>query len=278
MVNLKSTTSFIEGEKEARMKSISLYKPLDTPVHQLEPITKLFYVFAVILLPILWGSRWVTVGCIVMSLIFLKIGKVLKKAMPILACSSIIILTVIIIQGLFRAGNETPFIRLGKVVFYKEGLLFAVGIGLNVVNLILGFSVLVLTTKPSDLVEALVRKGLSPKIGYVISSVFQIIPQMSATMETISDAQRSRGLETEGGLLTRIKAFLPLIGPVVMNSLIATRERAIALEVRGFNSTKPKSYINTYEPKRIDHVIQGLILMIGVLSVIGRIFIWQHLL
>lgn len=260
------------------MKSISLYKPLDTPIHQLEPITKLYYVAAMLLLPVLWANRWGTAICILMSLIVLKMGKVLKRAMPILACSGIIILTVVVIQGLFRAGNKTPFIKLGKVIFYKEGLLFAVGIGLNVVNLILGFSVLVLTTKPSDLVEALVRKGLSPKMGYVISSVFQIIPQMSATMETISDAQRSRGLETEGKLLKRMKAFLPLIGPVVMNSLIATRERAIALEVRGFNSTKPKSYINAYEPRRIDRVIKGLILVIGGLSVIGRILIWQRLL
>ena len=260
------------------MKSISLYKPLDTPIHQLEPITKLYYVARVLLLPILWGNRWVTVGCIVMSVIMLKIGKVLKRTIPMLACSGIILLTVIVIQGLFRAGNETPLIKLGKVIFYKEGLLFAVGIALNVLNLILGFSVLVLTTKPSDLVEALVRKGLSPKIGYVISSVFQIIPQMSATMETISDAQRSRGLETEGKLITRMKAFVPLIGPVVMNSLIATRERAIALEVRGFNSTKPKSYINAYEPRRIDRMIKGVILVVVGLSVIGRILIWQRLL
>ena len=56
---------------------------------------------------------------------------------------------------------------------------------------------------------------------------------MTGTMNTITDAQRSRGLETEGSLLTRAKAFLPLISPVVMSSLINTRERAVALEVRG---------------------------------------------
>lgn len=52
---------------------------------------------------------------------------------------------------------------------------------------------------------------------------------MSGTMNTIMDAQRSRGLETEGNLITRAKSFLPLISPVVMSSLINTRERAIAL-------------------------------------------------
>ncbi|WDU84655.1 energy-coupling factor transporter transmembrane component T [Caloramator sp. Dgby_cultured_2] len=99
-----------------------------------------------------------------------------------------------------------------------------------------------LTTKPSDLIENLVRRGLSPKLGYVLASVLQIIPQMLSTMDTILDAQRSRGLETEGKLIKRLKAFIPLIGPAVMNSLISTRERAMALEMRGFNSNIKKTF------------------------------------
>ena len=99
----------------------------------------------------------------------------------------------------------------------------------------------VLTTKPAELVEDLEQAGFSPKIGYVISSVFQIVPQMSGTMNTIMDAQRSRGLETEGNLITRAKSFLPLISPVVMSSLINTRERAIALEIRGFEAGQKKT-------------------------------------
>ena len=62
------------------------------------------------------------------------------------------------------------------------------------------------------------------------------------TMHTITDAQRSRGMETEGNLLVRIKAFLPLISPVVMSALTATRERAIALEVRGFGVKGTKTW------------------------------------
>ena len=84
------------------------------------------------------------------------------------------------------------------------------------------------------------KRGFSPRFGYIVTSVFQIIPQMMGTMNTIMDAQRSRGLETEGNLRTRGKAFLPLISPVVMSSLINTRERAIALEVRGFGAGKEK--------------------------------------
>ena len=96
--------------------------------------------------------------------------------------------------------------------------------------MLLAFAMFVLTTKPAALVEDLEQAGFSPRFGYMISSVFQIIPQMMGTMNTIMDAQRSRGMETEGSLFVRAKAFIPLISPVVSSSLINTRERAIALE------------------------------------------------
>lgn len=253
------------------MKSISLYEDLSTPIHKVEPLSKVLYIMVALLLPIIWGHKGVTVGCILGSIILLVIGKVLKKTVPILGCSAFMIITVIVIQGLFRVGNVTPLVKIGTLVFYKEGLYFAFGIGLNVVNLLLAVCVLVLTTKPSDLVEALVRIGLSPKIGYVLSSVFQMIPQMATTMSTITDAQRSRGMETEGNLYKRIKAFFPLIGPVVMNSLIATRERAIALEVRGFNAKTKRSYLNQYQPTQVDKMIRVILLILLGGSLIGRI-------
>ncbi len=91
--------------------------------------------------------------------------------------------------------------------FYKEGLIFAAEIALNVCNIILAFCVLILTTKSSDMIEELVRKGFSPRMGYVFVSLFQLIPQMTSRMATITDAQRSRGMETEGSMLVRLKAF-----------------------------------------------------------------------
>ena len=124
-----------------------------------------------------------------------------------------------------------------------EGIVYALHIGLNILNMLLSFAVFVLSTKPSEFVDELEKRGFSPRFGYIVTSVFQIIPQMIGTMNTIMDAQRSRGLETEGNLRTRAKAFLPLISPVVMSSLINTRERAIALEVRGFGAGKKKTWL-----------------------------------
>lgn len=117
------------------------------------------------------------------------------------------------------------------------------------------------------------KKGLPAKIGYVLNSVMQIIPEMRSTMATISDAQRSRGIETEGKLSTRIKAFFPLLGPVIMNALVSTRERSMALEVRGFNSKAKKSFLIEPTFSKVGFPLQ-IIMMVMLAGAIGwRVFL-----
>jgi energy-coupling factor transport system permease protein len=124
------------------------------------------------------------------------------------------------------------------------------------------------------MIENFVRRGFSPRFGYVFISVFQIIPQMTETMSTITDAQRSRGMETEGNLLVRVKAFIPLIAPVIMSSLINTKERALALEVRGFNSSRKKTFLNDEVKTAADKYLQILFVLMILTAIIGRITIW----
>jgi energy-coupling factor transport system permease protein len=117
-------------------------------------------------------------------------------------------------------------------------------------------------------VEELEKSGFSPKFGYIINSVFQIIPQMMKSKNTIMDAQRSRGMETEGSVMVRVKAFFPMISPVVMSSLVNTRERAIALEVRGFGRKNPKSYLSE-RTKYVGDRIAVLVLIMILAAVIA---------
>jgi len=65
------------------------------------------------------------------------------------------------------------------------------------------------------LMTAFTQRGLPTSLTYIIVSTLQIIPQMQAKAGTIIDAQRSRGLETSGNLLNRIRALIPLVGPPI---------------------------------------------------------------
>ena len=230
------------------MKSISLYVDNGSWLCKVHPFTKLAYIATAISVPLLVGKLSFFAIFIALSLAVLASGRLLKRVVPLIAFSFTILITIFLIHGLFNQSNRNILFSIGPLHFYREGLLYALHIGCNVLNMLLSFAILVLSAKPSELVEELEKRGFSRRMGYIITSVFQIVPQMTGTMNTITDAQRSRGLETEGSLLTRAKAFLPLISPVVMSSLINTRARSVALEVRGFAAQQTKTYLADRTP------------------------------
>ena len=256
------------------MKSISLYVDKDTYLTRLHPFAKMLYIVAAISVPLITGTLWMFGVFIAVSLGLLISGKIMKKVFPLIAFSFTIIATVFLIHGLFNRENQNVLAALGPLKFYKEGLLYASRIGLNILNMLLAFAMFVLTTKPAALVEDLEQAGFSPRFGYMISSVFQIIPQMMGTMNTIMDAQRSRGMETEGSLFVRAKAFIPLISPVVSSSLINTRERAIALEVRGFDSKTKKTFLNDHKIKGRDRAFMIVMVLLIAGAVVWRVMRW----
>jgi len=77
--------------------------------------------------------------------------------------------------------------------------------------------------------------------------------------------------------MVRIKAFIPLISPVVMSSLINTKERALALEVRGFNATNKKTFLNDQKRNAADRYIEWSLIVVMILALVWRILKWQVL-
>lgn len=254
------------------MSTITLYVDRKSFIHDhVAPLTKVLYVVVSIAITYIVPELIFVLAVALLNGVLLAIGKVFRKILPILALSLILVISIIVVQGFFNPENQTELFSIGFLTFYKEGLSYAALLTLRVLNMIMSFGILILTTKHDELVEAMIKKGLSPKIGYVLLSVLQLIPQMQATMGKITDAQRSRGMETEGNLSVRIKAFFPLIGPVVLNSLNSTRERAIALEVRGFDTNFKKTFLNETREYKYQLTIQCLIWVALIIAIIWRI-------
>jgi len=74
-------------------------------------------------------------------------------------------------------GNKTPAINILGLTFYKEGLLYALTLCIRVLDVLLAFALLVLTTRPSDLIQSLVKRVYLRVFGYVLSSALQVIPK-----------------------------------------------------------------------------------------------------
>ncbi len=251
-----------------RIKSIHLYENKNSFLNGLTPGVKALYILIATLIPPILGYDLAKLGFIALSILLLLTSGVFKKTYPMIFISGFILISVFIVQGLFGLSNITPAFQIGPLIFYKEGLLTGLNIMLYILNIIFSMSVFILTTKPADIADALVSRGVSPKLGYVFVSLFLLVPQMSSRMAIITDAQKSRGMETDGNLFIRLKAFLPLISPVIMSSFMDIKERTIALEVRGFNSKSKKTFLNEFIPSKANRPV----FFILILSMVATIF------
>lgn len=185
----------------------------------------------------------------------------------------VLFLILVVIQTFFTAGDTILFsfwIFSAKL----EGLLFALKLGFVLANvggcLIWFFAV----TTEKDFVLALEKKGLSSKASYVILSTLQMVPVLKKRSETIMNAQRARGVETEGNLLVRAKVFVPTIVPLVLSSIQGTEERALTLEARGFSVETKSTHLYDIEPRPVDKTVTVITVLTFIVIVGGRILLW----
>ena len=182
----------------------------------------------------------------------------------------IIILFIFIIQVCIVSNDDAQPVW-GFIHFSQTGL----NESLSMTSKIVAISSLIIcffqVTKIKDITYALERSGVPKKVTFVISSTIQLIPQMSALSKTITDAQKSRGIESEGNLLVRAKAFVPMLGPLVLSSIQQTEERVLALESRAFSSKARKSSIYVIEKKAADYVLDILCIAGLIVYIIWRV-------
>jgi energy-coupling factor transport system permease protein len=254
---------------------LSFFVKRASPIHQLNPLTKIFLVFALILVafssPFYWTAA-LLVALVVFPLSILGrvqweyLGAALRLLIPAAGF-------VFVMQSLFLPGGQTLILHWWVFNLYQETVATAFLTVARIFSMVSAFILLLLTTHPSELMGDLTRRGLPGQFAYVIVSTLQILPQMQAKAQTIIAAQRSRGLDTEGSLRKRIGALVPLVGPLVFGSLVEVEERAIAIEARGFTSTLPKTSLREIRDSQLDRILRWGFVGAVLVSFALRLFI-----
>ena len=254
---------------------LSLYESRSSGLHRWHPLTKLtlalcgvasslllpgaapnYLVFALLLIPL---SAW---GRIVSP--FLR--ATWRVCWPFA-------LSILVIQGLFWTGG-TPVVGLGPLSLKAEGLRFAaVSVG-RILLLVGSFTLMTMSTRPDALMNALSERGLSHHLAYAVLSAIQIVPRFQAKATKIVEAQQSRGLETSGNLLKRVRALLPLVEPLLLSSLLDIEERAIALEARGFGRQARPTSLLVLQDTAWERALRWLMLSVVLILLAARIWLW----
>ncbi len=183
---------------------------------------------------------------------------------------------ILIVQTFVVPGGDLLY-QLGWIRIYQTGLYTGVHLSFSILNIAGAFLWLFETTQMKEIARALEDKGMHYKAAYVILSTMQMIEQLSKNMTTVMNAQKSRGIETEGNILVRAKAFFPLIVPLILSALISSDERALALISRGFEAKCKKTHLLVVEPGGCEKIAMTAAIFMTLIVIGGRILIWSIL-
>ena len=117
-----------------------------------------------------------------------------------------------------------------------------------------------LTTPVDDLLADMSRRGLGRRGVFVVGAAVQMVPRTIERVGEIMDAQRARGMDTEGRIWRRARGVVPLAAPLVFGALAEVEERTMALESRAFTAPGRQTLLRVPPDRSIDRALRWLAL------------------
>jgi energy-coupling factor transport system permease protein len=219
---------------------------------------------AVVLGGVVWPLVIVVVAVIVPAVIAGVLPTLLRFS---LLFSLPIALSALLINLFFFPGGQTVLLQIGPITATAEGLAFAIEILARIAAISGAVTLFYLTTKPSEIVLDLERRGVPPQLAFVANASVQTVPAMAERASAIVAAQRARGLDTEGSLIKRFRGIVPIVGPVMLGSINEVEERSMTLEARAFTRPGRRSLLWSPPDAGWQRLVRWL-LFIGIVGLI----------
>lgn len=189
------------------------------------------------------------------------------KAVMFLLCLTVVF-------NLFLTPGE-PLLQLWKLTITKEGLRISVFMAIRLTFLIIGSSVMTLTTTPNNLTDGM-EKLLKPlqklrvpvhELSMMMSIALRFIPILMEETDKIMKAQIARGADFESGnIIKRAKAMVPLLVPLFISAFRRANDLAMAMEARCYQGGEGRTKMKPLHYQKRDYLSYGI--MAGYLVVL----------
>ena len=164
------------------------------------------------------------------------IARRLRSLAVVGLAASPIVGSILLVNLFLLPGAADAIARLGPLAPTWSGLRFGLETAARLLAFSLAIALIYLTTTVDDLLADLSRRGLGRRAIFVVGAAVQLVPLTIERAGEILDAQRARGMDTEGHFWRRARGVLPLAAPVVFGALTEVEERTMALEARAFSA------------------------------------------
>ena len=254
--------------------TIGQYFPGNTPIHRMDPRTKILGVLVYIIA--LFTCQGVVGYLLVLAYLAaaVRISKIhlktiLKGVKPVI----VIIVFTALLNMLYTPGNV--LLHIWKLKITDAGIRNGVLMVARIIMLITGTFLLTYTTSPITLTDGLERL-LGPlkkikvpvhELAMMMSIALRFIPTLIEETDKIMSAQKARGADFEtGNLLQKAKALIPVLVPLFVSAFRRADELATAMECRCYTGGEGRTQLNPLKWKELDTV--GLLVGLALLAAV----------
>jgi energy-coupling factor transport system permease protein len=217
-----------------------------------------YIITAVYLLIVIWSSK-------------IPIRKVVRSIKGIIF---LIIFTAILNIFWYRGAEVHGYWEITeRIRINLDGMIFAAMMASRIIMLVMGTTLLTLTTTPVALTDG-IEKALAPlklikipvhDIAIMMNIALRFIPAIMEETDKIILAQKARGANFDtGNIFQRAKAMLPILIPMLISSLNRAAELAHALDARCYNATPKRTKM-----KVLKYTAYDILGFLGILAYVG---------
>ena len=260
--------------------TLGQYYPADSVIHKLDPRVKLFATLIYIISLFCFKGIAALLAATAFLFAVIKTSKVPFKFMVKGMKTIVMLMMITVVFNLFLTPG-TPLLTIWKLTITQEGLKMAISMAIRLTLLIIGSSVMTLTTTPNNLTDGM-EKMMGPlkvikvpvhEVAMMMSIALRFIPILLEETDKIMKAQIARGADFESGnIFKRAKAMVPLLVPLFISAFRRANDLAMAMEARCYRGGEGRTKMKPLVYHKRDYLAYGCIVAYMVISiVVGRL-------
>ena len=266
------------------LKDITLgqYYPAESPIHHLDPRTKLsatmLYIISLFIAKSIFGYG----AALLFLIMVIQVSRVPFSFISRGLKPIIMLLMISVGFNLFLTQGEPVYWEWGILHITGTGIRQAFFMALRLIFLIMGSSLMTFTTTPTALTDGM-EKGLRilrvfhvpvHEIAMMMSIALRFIPILTEETDKIQKAQMARGADFENGnIIARAKALVPLLVPLFISAFRRATDLAMAMEARCYHGGEGRTKMFPLKYQRRDYVAYAILFTYVILMILIRIFL-----
>ncbi len=260
--------------------TLGQYYQTESMIHRMDPRVKLGgTILFIISLFFFKNYAGYVIAALFLGMV-IRLSKVPFKFMVKGMKTIVMLMLITVVFNLFLTPG-IPLLTIWKLTITQEGLKMAISMAIRLTLLIIGSSVMTLTTTPNNLTDGM-EKMMGPlkvfkvpvhEVAMMMSIALRFIPILLEETDKIMKAQIARGADFESGnIFKRAKAMVPLLVPLFISAFRRANDLAMAMEARCYRGGEGRTKMKPLIYHKRDYIAYGCIAAYMVISiVVGRL-------